>query len=151
MRFYFNHRRSTDFVLGVLVALSVYFQPIRAPALFLWPTGGAFQSFMLAVSGSSVTLVGFVLAASTFLITHTGQPRFAVLRESAGYGQLLEIVRSTMWRLIALTIFGGVGALTGVIYQQAALSTLSFFVIWALCGIVTLIWSTLSILGIRTD
>ena len=149
MNFYFNHRRPLDFAVAILVAIAVYWQPFRTVSFFRWPVEPLFESTMLAVSASSATMVGFVLAASTFLITHTGHERFKILRSSAGYLQLLEIVRSSIWRLLLLTAFAGLAALTGPGYQHQALAVVAFQLTLSFCGIATLIWCTLSVLSVR--
>ena len=104
---------------------------------------------MVFISASSLALVGFVLAASTFLISFTQREELSLLRNSAGYRQLIEIIRSSMWRLLALAVIAGLSAVIAPDYQELASSIVLFFVSMALLATGTMTWSTLAILSLE--
>jgi hypothetical protein len=151
MRFYFNHRRSADLIVALVVICLVFLNPIPTWHVFRLPDASSFQSIMLAIAGSGATLTGFVLAASTFLISHTSNERFAILRTSAGYPQLFQIIRSSMWRLIVLTAVAGIATLTAPDHQREAAAAVCFVLVLSSTGVATLVWCTLSIVSIPVD
>lgn len=151
MKAYFNYRRAIDLSIAIVTALLAYTQRDTVSPIFIWPNPSSFQSLMVNVSASSASLLGFVLAANTFLISHTQHRRLALLRQSAGYEQLLQIMRSNLWRLFWLMLYAGIGSLLSPHVMLPALIGLVFALALAATGVATLIWSTMATLSIRID
>lgn len=149
MRAYFQRRRAIDWVASLIVSATMYFDVRGLPKIFLLNDAEAFRDVMVFISASSLALVGFVLAASTFLISFTQREELSLLRNSAGYRQLIEIIRSSMWRLLALAVIAGLSAVIAPDYQELASSIVLFFVSMALLATGTMTWSTLAILSLE--
>jgi len=151
MRFYFNHRKITDYTIAMLAALFVLIQPYRSHQFFNWPQGEGFYTLMLTIGGAGASLLGFVLAANTFLISHTQHDRLKILRQSDGFIQLLEIMKSNLWRLLVLTLVAGLSSIVVPSWTHAALAIVTFLLTLSICALSTLIWSTMSVLAIPLD
>jgi len=151
MRFYFKHRLFFDYTLGFIAALSVKLQLAPFGEIFQWPADAAFQTFSLTIAASSATLLGFVLAANTFLISHTQHHRLSMLRRSGGFTQLIDIMKSSLWRLLILTIYAGAVSLIILPFEKAALEILMFILTLNVISLSSLIWATMSVLAIPLD
>lgn len=151
MKLYFSHRRLVDYLLAVLIASLVHIQPFAYIGLLAWPSAELSSSFSLSVSASSASLLGFVLAANTFLISHTQHRRLTMLRKSEGFSQLLQIMRSNLWRLLFLTIYAGVSSLIATQFLEVMMVGLAFAVTLSLIAFAALIWSTMAVLSIPLD
>lgn len=150
MKIYFKYRRYIDYFTATAVAIIV-FQPFLTVPVLRWPTDEGFIALTLAIAGSSASLLGFVLAANTFLISHTQHRRLNLLRKSAGYVQLINIMKSNLWRLLALTILSGVSSLVAPAFIQFALIAITFVLALSLISLATLIWATMAVLAIPLD
>jgi hypothetical protein len=104
---------------------------------------------MLALFTASGAMLGFVLAASTFLLGHVENERFALLRRSGGWAEFPRLVRSCIWRLMALTAVTYICTFTkGSVF--IAISPLIVFIgMLTLMSLSALIWVTTSIMSIR--
>jgi hypothetical protein len=150
MKHYFNYRRAIDYAIAILTGYFALSNFSIVGTVFIWPTGDFYRNLMLSVSASGASLLGFVLAANTFLISHTQHERLLILRNSRGFGQLLEIMRSSLWRLLTLVICAGLGSLVAPNLTQ--MISVSVLVLTILCvlSLVNLIWATMSILAVPT-
>lgn len=145
---YLNHRGFLDLTLSLVVGLLVWVQPSAIPHIFVWQDGEGLREMLLAVAASSLTLMGFVLAASTFLVSHLAHEQFTLIRQSGGYRQLLQIIRSTMWRLLLLSGVAGLSALAAPDYRNAAITSVAFCVSMATLGTLTLTWAILATISL---
>ena len=96
MNAYFAYRRTIDLALALAVSVLVATQPFASVAFFRWPSQSEFSVLMLEVAASSASLLDFVLAANIFLISHTQHRRLSLLRKSAGFKQLIDIMKSSL-------------------------------------------------------
>lgn len=151
MTHYFRHRKILYLLISLSICAAIYAQPLGELKVFEWPAQVDFRALMLSLSASGASLLGFVLAANTFLISHTQHRRLTLLRRSAGYKQLLEIMRSSLWRLFALMIYAGVGSLTSAAFIHLVLIGAGFLITFTAVGLATLIWSTMATLSIPLD
>lgn len=150
MIFYFNNRRWIDYIAATFV-VAVIFNPSFHLSIFRYPSDELFVNLMLSIAGSSASLLGFVLAANTFLISHTQHRRLNLLRKSAGYGQLINIMESNIWRLFFLTLLSGVSSLTATGFTQFALMIIAFMLVISSIALATLIWATMAVLALPLD
>ena len=150
MKIYFKNRRYIDYFTAAIFAIMI-FQPFVIIPVLRWPTNEGFIALTLAIAGSSASLLGFVLAANTFLISHTQHRRLNLLRKSAGYVQLISIMKSNLWRLFVLTILSGVSSLVDPAFIQFALIAITFVLVLSLIALATLIWATMAVLAIPLD
>lgn len=151
MRTYFNNRIAYDYAGSLLIALIIVFEAYIPLHLFQWPSAETVPAMALSIAASSASLLGFVLAANTFLISHTQHRRLSLLRKSAGFAQLLDIMKSSLWRLFILTLIAGAGALTAPIHLHAVLIVIAFMISLSGLALAALIWATMSILAIPLD
>lgn len=145
MRLYFRHRIYIDILLSVFVTISVLIFP-NMPVLIRTIKSSSLEAFSLTVLNTSASLLGFVLAASTFLIAHIQHPRFSIVRKAASYKQLPKLVGSSLWRLLALTVASGLLVFISPTIEHYAIAVFAGMIMWAL----TAIWATLWIV-IRID
>lgn len=108
------------------------------------------RNVLLYIFSSSASLIGFVLAAGTFLVSHVRDDAFVILRQSKSYPSLIAFIASAIWRLFGLT-----GAILlmlvagSAIYPIARLATFFFFV-WATLSLTSLTWIVVQVLSVPT-
>lgn len=107
---YLTHRLKCDAGFSLSLLSACLFLPHLKFSAFSWVSISESSSVYLAVFGTAATLLGFVIASFTFLITHMRSREFQIIRESRSYGQFLSICRSAMWRLAVLMIVSGIAS-----------------------------------------
>ena len=150
MKFYLRCRRFADIIIAILATIALYRAP-NSLHVFAVLRGQDLQNFALCLIGAAASLLGFSLAASTFLISHLQQPKFDIVRNAKSYHQLSEIISSNLWRLFFTTIAGGALAFArgDFIYWCAIIVTL--VIIWTSLAVATSLWLVVRISSIRTD
>lgn len=151
MRLYFSHRRLFDYGIAAIVTFAARIISLPHGPVFYWPTGSGLQTFALAVAASAASLLGFVLAANTFLISHTQHRRLSILRHSGGFKQLIDIMSSNLWRLLALAVYSGAITLISTEFESVALDLLLFLIAANIISFSVLIWATMSVLAVPLD
>ena len=151
MRIYFNHRRVADITISICICAFLFYPPAKILIVFTTPQNEALSDLLLATATSSASLLGFVLAANTFLISHIQHDRLSLIRQSGGFRQLVDIMRSSLWRLLTLTIYSGAGVLIDSSWEIPMLVGLTFLFVFSVISISTLIWSTMAILSIPLE
>ena len=151
MKIYFNNRQLIDYFVALAITAGVFFQSAFSFNIFIWPTGETLIEFCLGVATGSASLLGFVLAANTFLISHTQHKRLGMLRNSDGFSQLIDIMSSNLWRLLVLTFTAGLCSLVTPPFSRYALCGVLFILVLTGMALATLIWSTMAVLSIRTE
>lgn len=147
MSLYFRHRRLLDVAFSLTLVLLIFYYPNR-PIVFSYPDKSTREDLAIAVLGTSASLLGFVLAASTFLISHIQGPRFFILRKSRSYIQLPQLVGSNLWRLLLLTIVSGLMNTLQPQLLSISLKILVFIILWSLSALVALLWVVIKIYSI---
>lgn len=147
MRLYFRNRKSLDLVFSFFLCLFIFYYPNR-PIIFSYPEISAREDLAIAILGTSASLLGFVLAASTFLISHIQGPRFSILRNSRAYIQLPQLVGSNLWRLLLLTIFSGLINTLQPQFMLFGIKILVFIISWCLTTFIALLWVVIKIYSI---
>jgi len=74
-----------------------------------------------------------------------------MLRRSGGFTQLIDIMKSSLWRLLILTIYAGAVSLIILPFEKAALEILMFILTLNVISLSSLIWATMSVLAIPLD
>lgn len=147
MRHYFKYRRVIDAAICTAIVYFVLFMPSR-PSVFIYPSDAVRQNLGFCLIGTSSSLLGFVLAASTFLISHIQQPKFDILRAARSYKQLPELFSSSLWRLFVATIAGGVLAFASPDYLSLAVPFVTFVTAWTLIALAATLWVVLKIYSV---
>lgn len=147
MRYYFRYRRIVDFAFALSLTLLVFHAP-DAIQIFIHVSADTRQNLALSMIGTGSSLLGFILAASTFLISHIQDQRFELLRSSKSFYQLHEIISSSLWRLLALTVGSGLLLFTNDQHLLLFLMTLHFLIVWSLAALSVTIWTVLRIYAI---
>lgn len=151
MRTYFNYRILIDYTVALSVSVLICLWPSWESALFCWPEIETYRALMVHVSASAASLLGFVIAAATFLVSYKGGESLEFIRKSKAYAQLLSIIKSSIWRLFVLAAFSGLCIIIMPEYHRAALIVLSFLGMLNLSGLAALIWSTTAIISLPSD
>lgn len=147
MRFYFKRRAILDALIAFLVVISIFYIPWKRP-IFHTLSQSATENLAFCLLATASSLLGFVLAASTFLISHIQSPRFDMLRSAASFRQLPKLVSSSLWRLFFTTIAGGALAFVDTTYILVALPFVTFIVAWTLIALAATLWVVLKIYSI---
>jgi hypothetical protein len=146
-RWYFKHHRAAELSFSAAVA-AVFFAFRDNARVLVWPEAGQRTDIMLSIMGLSASLLGFVLAASTFLISHVQHPRLELLRDSGGFQQLMRAIGSSLWRLLLLTLCSGMMAVATDGAFKALVPAITFLITLNVLSLSTLIWATMAILKI---
>ena len=150
MRYYFKYRVAADLSLPLLICVIVYINPFDI-SVFTWPGIQARETLGFTLLGTTASMLGFVLAASTFLISHLQNPRFDLLRRSASYEQLPSLVSSNIWRLLITATLSGILPLVNEPHVRPALAILFFSIGWAMIALVALLWVVTKIYSMPTE
>lgn len=148
MRFYFRFQTMAEAIIAFAVSITFYLLSDRWTGIFEWPGSGLQADLMLAVMGLSASLLGFVLAASTFLVSHIQHPELSTLRKSKGYLHLLRNIRSSLWKLLALTVCAGLMTPVDTNTFREISPFLIFLIAWNLLTLIALIWATIAIVSL---
>lgn len=147
MRFYFAHRAFSDWLIATLVAVSIFF--FSHSERFSNSLPATDDRVYLTTATIAATLLGFSLASASFLVSHTRSESMEFLRSSASFfSQLLSLLRSSLWRFLALCIGSLACFAIQLVDPTAALSLYGFLVVPAALGAVTLIWTVGAVLGL---
>lgn len=147
MTIYFRFRSVIDLFTSAAVVLIVFLAPASL-RLFDFPDVQTAESFGLTMLNTSASLLGFVLAASTFLISHVQHKRFSVLQRAKSYTQLPELVGSNLWRLLLLTIASEITVFVAPGNHKMVMIVMLFLVCWSLTALATLLWVVIRIYSI---
>lgn len=150
MRFYLKYRRVSDIIIAILATIALNRAP-NSLHVFGALHGQDLQNFALCVIGTAASLLGFSLAASTFLISHLQQPKFDIIRNAKSYHQLPEIVSSNLWRLFFCTVSGGALAFAKADFIYWCTIIVTTVIIWTLLAVATSLWLMLRIYSIHPD
>lgn len=149
MSWYFSRRYRIDFVLALFLAFLFQYGASGFEFGFRWLPDADRVAFCSAVMGLSASLLGLVLAASTFLVGHVQHDRFKILREARSWAEFPRLVKSALWRLFALTIVTGVATVAdGELFQLLA-PALVFLVCLSSSAVAALVWVTSAIISIQ--
>lgn len=108
------------------------------------------RNILLYLFSTSAALMGFVLAAGTFLISHVKDEAFAILRQSKSFPQLVGLISSSIWRLFGLANASLLMLVAGPdIYVGVKVATV-FFTVWAGLSLTSMTWIVMQILSVPT-
>lgn len=147
--YYLNNRRPLDSILSLLIAVSCTYAPEEL-SCFSWIAQNELSTVCLSLFGAAATLLGFVMAAATFLAAHVRAEEFKILRNSTSYLQLIEIFGSAVWRLAFMMIAALIASRCHGDRLQAANLVTLLSSCYTASAILTLIWATMGILKIRS-
>ena len=144
---YFKYRFIIDIAASAAVVIIIKYlrSPIR---IFDSLDADGLRDFLIGLFATSTALLGFVLAASTFLISKTESKRFDLLRKSQSYPLLLRIFTSSLWRLWLLTCSSVIAVFAASSWQIIFEHLILFFGLFAFFGISSLIWVSAKIIRI---
>jgi len=147
--FYLNNRRPVDLVLSLMIVALCIYVPEKW-SLFSWVAARDISTVCLSLFGTAATLIGFVIAAATFLASHVRADEFSIIRNSRSYSQLIEILGSSVWRLAFMMIVSVIASRC----HEKFLLTANIITLFSSCyagpAFITLIWATMGILKIRS-
>lgn len=135
---------------ALLVTIIIYCAPTSLQ-LFQIPGRQILNDFALSLMATAASLLGFVLAASTFLISHLQQSKFTLIRISKSYYQLPEIISSSLWRLFYLTLSSGLILFVDLRIYYYAIIFITFIISWTLLALATSLWIVLKIYSIPVE
>lgn len=101
---YFKRRRFFDYIFSALFTVALLHANrfgLHLRAL----TSADFLTISLSIFSTAASLLGFVLAAATFLATQVRSAEFSILRNSNSYKDLQALISSSLWKLFFLTTF----------------------------------------------
>lgn len=147
MRYYFLHRRLADLLIATLLTALVTAIP-RTISPFQAPSPQQYTDIGIAILGVSASLLGLVLAASTFLISHLQHPRFRLLRSAKSYKQLPELVSSNLWRFLLTTLATAITLFIKDSFLTFGLVVILFLACWTLTTFSALLWVVVQIYSI---
>lgn len=150
MRFYFRYRIRLDLIISVTGAICVWMPP-KGLDIFQRISFSSLEAFSLTILNTSASLLGFVLAASTFLISHIQHPRFSVVRKAVSYIQLPRLIASSLWRLLSLTVASGLLVFVNPNIASTALAVVVGLIIWAFMALWATLWIVIRIYSIPLD
>lgn len=150
MRYYLKYRRVVDPIVSILCTAATFFSPKWAQ-VFSPLSISSRENLAFCLIGTSASLLGFVLAASTFLISHIQNPKYDMMRKSKSYYQLSQIVSSSLWRLFFCTISAALILFVKIQYMPLALMFVFAVVVWTLIALATAIWMVLRVYSIPTE
>ena len=149
MKMYFSYRHFFDYLTASLASVIFYKFANFIVLGFRWPADADRVAFASAIMGVAASLLGLVLAASTFLVGHVQNDRFKILREARSWNQFPSLVKSCLWRLLALTVVSGISGLTEKSSFQDIATLLVFLIVLSIMALSALVWVTGAIISIR--
>jgi hypothetical protein len=147
MNFYFKFRVTLDWLIATAIALSVYSIHWRSSP-FPIPPEALRQQLGIAMLGAATSLLGFVLAGSTFLMSHLQSESFTLIRRSRSFHQLPYLVASNIWRLFALSIASALALLVNNSFALEALTVLALCTTLSCFALAALLWVIVRIYAI---
>lgn len=149
MKVYFAYRSAIDYASGLLSAAFFHILVNQIDLGFHWPGDTDRVALASAIMGIAASLLGLVLAASTFLVGHVQHNRFRMLREAQSWTEFPRLVKSCLWRLFILTIFSGICSLASDNRFESVAPILVFCVTVTSMSVAALIWVTSAIISIQ--
>lgn len=146
MKFYLCHRRVCDFSLAAIISITLYF--LVSARVVPNPQSQAPQE-LLTITTISMTLLGFTLTSSTFLVSNLRSEQYKLLRNSSHSKSLASILTSNFWRLFTISLFSLVSYMLWPVLSFVTVCALVFFAIQAMLALMTLIWTVSAILRIE--
>lgn len=145
---YFQFRVIFDYAFAIGSVIVIYFLNLNGyldwskinTADFRYISGLLFQV--------STGLLGFVLAAGTFLVTHVNQQRFDFLRSSKGWKQFPDLLSSSLWRLFVLSLASAISCVIRDSLVSSFSYILAFLCVLVVCSTCALIWVNNEILRV---
>ncbi len=113
VRTYYKFRTITDFTVATSLTAVCGVMSRGNSNLFAPLQKEEVGSLLLNIFTTAASLMGFVLAAGTFLISHVQHKTFEVLRASRSSKELPRIIEASIWRLFGLTCSSIVALLSG--------------------------------------
>jgi hypothetical protein len=148
---YFRNRRAIDVGIALFgVALHLIARKIPG-SIFLTLSDADLKGLDATIFSTATSLLGFVLAAGTFLIAHVKGAEFGILRRSKSFRELPKLIASAIWRLFGLALASGLSLLTGPALHPFALIMLAFTTIWSALSLAALTWIVMRILAVPTS
>lgn len=147
---YFKFRLLMDYSLAILTAC-IFGHPTWRLSPFIRPDSPQLHAIYLELFSVSATVLGFVLAASTFMISQVEKPKFALLRGSRSYGQFPSLIRSKLWRLTALMAASGLALFVDKSFDRVLAVVMLFLVTLALLSLIAMLWVAAKIIAIPPD
>lgn len=117
-------------------------------ALFTTLSDNDTRNILLSLFTTAASLMGFVLAAGTFLVSHVRDDAFSVLRRSRSYPQLNKLISSAIWRLFGLSAASLAMLIAGpklILLEKIAVI---YFVSWSGLSLAAMTWIVMQILSI---
>lgn len=148
MKLYINYRMIFDYSLSSLFCI-IFLENVDIKDLgFRWLDDQNRVAFASGLMGVAASLLGLVLAASSFLVTHVQGDRFKPIRREGSWSEFASLTRSCLWRLLFLTIFSGISILSTDDNFKYIAVLLIFLIVLVLLALSTLIWVTTAIISI---
>ena len=145
---YFSNRLIFDYLIACALSIFTCFLHPNAVSLFTWPASERFSEIMMVTMQTAAGILGFVLAACTFLVNHVQSERFRVLVDAGGWKQFPMLIRSTLWRLIILIILSSMAAFSSIDLLRLWACLVLLVVVLNVMALAALIWVTSEILKI---
>lgn len=117
-------------------------------ALFTTLSDNDTRNILLSLFTTAASLMGFVLAAGTFLVSHVRDDAFSVLRRSRSYPQLNKLISSAIWRLFGLSAASLAMLIVGPKLILLAKIAVIYFVSWSGLSLAAMTWIVMQILSI---
>lgn len=148
---YYKHRIFYDTAISIVV-LFIHLLATRIPGnLFVRLDANSVTNLATNIFTTSASLLGFVLAASTFLVSHIQHNAFAILRQSKSAPELARLIASALWRLFGLTMLSFLLIISGPSIVAATLASVVFFTAWSALALAALTWIVVAILAVPTS
>jgi len=106
------------------------------------------KALSMGIFGASVSLLGFVLAAGTFLISHAQNNAFEILRKSKSFCELQSLISSSIWRLFWVAVSSLLIFFTKGHLLAAVLGLMVFLIVIAGLALAALMYIIIKMLGV---
>lgn len=145
---YFRYRIVVDYVLGLLSLLIYHNSGYIACGIFNGLQKTDLRDFAETLFSTATSLLGFVLAAGTFLVSHVQNRSFDVLRQSSSYVELPRLIGSAIWRLSGLAAASLLLIVAGEKLNSYALAICIFMIVMSASAVIALTWIVVRILHV---
>lgn len=151
MTVYFRYHLAFDVIVSMAASLIFYFLAPQIDLGFAWPSLAERTAFLSALMGASISLLGFVIAASSFLVSHLQHERFALVRSSKSWSQFISLTKSSLWRLLILAVYSGACIFVIPDYYSLWAVGLIFLSSLTVAALSALIWAVTAIFAVPLD
>lgn len=104
MNIYIKIRKFFDYIVSFLfVYLYYYFSDLYKMFFRKFEYDEYYNLFELILT-SSISLMGFILTAGTFLVIHIRSENLSLIQRKKPFRQFLDIFNSSVWRLFILSL-----------------------------------------------